>query len=110
MSTTATTEEHHGAQPDEPGAHEHPSDSTYYLVALVLAALTAIEVGIYYVSGGFTFVPLLLLMVAKFVVVIAFFMHLRFDSPLFRRLFFMGLGMACFIYTMTFFIFGIFHG
>ena len=110
MSTTATPEvEHHGTVPDEPGAHEHPSDGTYIIVALVLAALTAIEVGIYYITGGLTYIPLLLLMAAKFVIVVAFFMHLRFDSPLFRRLFSMGLGMACLIYVATLFIFGIFH-
>ena len=109
MSTTATHDEHHGAKPDEPGAHEHPSDGVYIVVALVLAALTAIEVGIYYVSSSFTFIPLLLLMFAKFLVVVAFFMHLRFDSPVFRRLFGMGVGMACMIYIITLFLFGILH-
>jgi cytochrome c oxidase subunit 4 len=111
MSSTATTEpEHHGAVPEEPGAHEHPSDGVYIIVALVLAALTAIEVGIYYIKGGLTYIPLLVLMAAKFLIVVGFFMHLRFDSPLFRRLFAMGLGMACFIYIVTFFLFGVFHG
>ena len=113
MSTTATEhshgQEHHGIAPDEPGAHEHPSDGTYIIVALILAALTAIEVGLYYLKGGLTYIPLLLLMMLKFVIVVAFFMHLRFDSPLFRRLFAMGLGMAVFIYTVALFIFGVFH-
>src|SRR4029077_3958589 len=107
MSTV--TEPHHGAAPDEPGAHEHPSDNVYILVALALAALTALEAGLYYIKGGLTYIPLLILMMLKFVIVAGFFMHLRFDSPLFRRLFAMGLGMAAFIYTVLLFLFGIFH-
>jgi cytochrome c oxidase subunit 4 len=79
-------------------------------VALVLGVLTAVEVGLYYVKGSLTYIPLLFLMLLKFVIVAGFFMHLRFDSPLFRRLFAMGLGMAAFIYTVLLFIFGVFHG
>jgi caa(3)-type oxidase subunit IV len=107
---SAVTEPHHGVAPDEPGAHEHPSDGVYIIVALVLAALTAIEVGLYYLKGGLTYIPLLVLMMLKFVIVAGFFMHLRFDSPLFRRLFAMGLGMAAFVYTALLFLFGVFHG
>jgi cytochrome c oxidase subunit IV len=110
-SVTATHEgEHaHGATPDEPGAHAHPTDGTYIIVALVLAALTAIEVGLYYIKGGLTYIPLLVLMLMKFLIVAGFFMHLRFDSPLFRRLFAMGIAMAIFVYTVVLFTFGVFH-
>jgi len=107
--TTATTEEHHGAVPDEPGAHAHPSDGVYIIVALVLGGLTAVEVGLYYLKGGTAnTVGLLILMAIKFVIVAGFFMHLRFDSKLFRRLFAMGLGMATFVYIAMLFIMGIF--
>jgi cytochrome c oxidase subunit IV len=114
LSTTVPTtppqaEEHHGVTPAEPGAHAHPSEGVYLIVALVPAALTAIEVGLYYLKGGLTYIPLLVLMLMKFLIVVGFFMHLRFDSPLFRRLFAMGLGMASLIYCATFFIFGVFH-
>src|SRR5713226_974295 len=94
----------HGAVPDEPGAHSHPTDGVYIVVALVLAVLTAIEVGLYYAKGGsLNTVALLALMAVKFVIVAGFFMHLRFDSPLFRRLFAMGLFMAVFVYTVVLF-------
>jgi cytochrome c oxidase subunit 4 len=110
MSTAVHPEEHHGATPDEPGAHAHPSDGVYMIVALVLGGLTALEVGLYYLKGGaINTVALLVLMAVKFVIVAGFFMHLRFDSPIFRRLFAMGLGMAIFIYTVALFIFGVFH-
>ncbi len=98
----------HGAVPNAPGAHAHPTDTTYYIVALVLFAATAIEVGVYYIKGSYTYIPLLILMVLKFLIVLGFFMHLRFDSPTFRRLFAMGLGMAILVYVATFLIFGIF--
>jgi cytochrome c oxidase subunit 4 len=105
------TEHAHGAVPAEPGAHAHPSDGTYIVVGVVLAALTAIEVGLYYVKGGtLSTLALVFFMLLKFFIVIGFFMHLRFDSPVFRRLFAMGLGMATFVYTVVLFVFGVFHG
>lgn len=108
-SVTAPPTDAHGALPNEPGAHAHPTELVYIVVALVLAALTAIEVGLYYIKGGLTYIPLLFLMLLKFIIVAGFFMHLRFDSPLFRRLFVMGLILASFIYTVVLFTFGVFH-
>ena len=53
--------------------------------------ITALEVSISYIDIGTIFLPLLLvLMVIKFVVVVGFFMHLRFDNPLFSFVFFSG--------------------
>jgi cytochrome c oxidase subunit 4 len=90
--------------------HEPPSDGTYILIALALACLTAIEVGVYYLkSGTSTLVVLLFLMALKFGMVVAFFMHLRFDSPVLRRIFIGGLTLAGAVYTIVFFIFGVFH-
>lgn len=88
----------------------HPPDGEYILIALALAVLTAIEVGIYYLhSDSATIVVLLLLMVLKFSIVVGFFMHLRFDSPVLRRLFVGGLLLAVSVYTIILFIFGIYH-
>jgi cytochrome c oxidase subunit IV len=88
----------------------HPSDLQYIGIAGALAVLTAIEVGIYYLkSDPATIVVLIILMALKFSIVVGFFMHLRFDSPVLRRLFTGGLMLAVTIYTITLFIFGIFH-
>ena len=46
---------------------------------------------------------MLLLMATKFGVVTAFFMHLRFDSQLFRRVFFAGVFLAVFVYLIVMF-------
>jgi cytochrome c oxidase subunit 4 len=90
---------------DEVGAphHKHPTEGQYVLIALFLAAITAIEVAVYYIDAlKDTLVPILLTFaVIKFTVVVAFFMHLRFDSRLFRRLFVLGIILALFVYTIV---------
>ena len=90
--------------------HAHPSDATYVLIALGLAVLTAIEVGVYYLkSDHLTIVVLLVLMMFKFLIVVGYFMHLRFDSPIFRWLFFGGLITATIVYSLVLLMFGVFH-
>lgn len=80
--------------------HEHPSDKQYVMVALVLAAITLAEVLVYYVESlEGLLVPILAVMsIVKFALVVLWFMHLRFDSRLFRRLFFTGVALALFCY------------
>lgn len=80
--------------------HEHPSDRKYIQIALILGVITAIEIAIPYMTevSGFWLVLMLALMVAKFFIVVAWFMHLKFDSTLFRRLFVGGLVLAVLVY------------
>ena len=81
--------------------HDHPSDGKYIQIALILAVITAAEVATFYVedSLGSALVPLLLIMmVVKFFIVAAWFMHLRFDSNLFTRVFVSGLFLATAVY------------
>ncbi|CAB4367648.1 unannotated protein [freshwater metagenome] len=92
-------------------AHEHGmSDAGYVKIAIILAAITALEVSTYYVDFGPLFMPALLtMMVVKFVMVVSYFMHLKFDSKIFSFLFYVGLGLALFVYitalaTFKFFI------
>jgi cytochrome c oxidase subunit 4 len=70
---------------------EHPTWSTYWKVAVILTLMTIIEVWIYYIPSfvaSKAFVPVLLAMSAvKFFIVVAFYMHLRYDHKLFRVLF-----------------------
>jgi cytochrome c oxidase subunit IV len=83
--------------------HAHPGPLEYIKVALVLAVLTAIEVGIYYMKGAKSvLVPaLILLSIGKFALVGLFFMHLRFDTHLFRRLFILGIILALTVYAVA---------
>jgi len=103
-------DEQHAVEAALEERHAHPPDSEYILIALGLAVLTAIEVGIYYLKSNYgTIVVLLVLMVLKFSIVVGWFMHLRFDSPLLRRLFVGGLILAVSVYSVVLFMFGIFH-
>jgi cytochrome c oxidase subunit IV len=99
MSTSV--EEHEFAEMNvEAGHHDHPSEGIYIRVAIVLAILTAIEVALSYTdfNEDATIGLLLVFAAAKFVIVVAYFMHLRFDHPWFRRLFITGFILAIFCY------------
>jgi cytochrome c oxidase subunit 4 len=95
-------------------AHEHASVRTYVYVALVLTAITALEVGVIYIRLLTPIiVPLLLAMsLAKFVLVVMFFMHLRYDarplSALFVGPLLIALGITVALMTLTgaFLVFG----
>jgi cytochrome c oxidase subunit 4 len=98
-------EEHHA-----PGEHAHPAPSQYVKVAIFLAIVTAIEVGAYYITGlpdSVLSAMLLVMMVVKFSFVGLWFMHLRFDSPLFKRLFVGGIILATLVYTVVLISFGL---
>ena len=89
----------------------HPSDFTYFKVFLVLLGLTAIEVLLYYQSipgVNLNNTALGVLAIAKFLIVVSYFMHLRFDSRLLRRLFAGGLGLAILVYVAYLLTLGIF--
>ena len=71
--------------------HEHPTWKQYKWVALLLPLITIVEVWVYYIPSFVAsklFVPALLIMSAvKFVIVVMFYMHLKYDHKLFRALF-----------------------
>jgi len=85
--------------------HAHPTDWLYVKVAIALGLLTAFEVFTYFESlhgWGDTaiIILLILMMLVKFFLVVAFFMHLKFDSPIFWRLFVFGLILAMAVYMV----------
>ena len=85
---------------DPHGAHEtHASVGFYWMIAAILAVITGLEVAIFYIPAiGSMLVPgLLVLSTAKFVMVVMFFMHLKFDSKIFTGLFLAGLSLAIFM-------------
>lgn len=87
----------------------HPAPAAYIKVAIVLAILTAFEVGIIYIKALESWwAPLLFaLMALKFALVALWFMHLRFDSRIFRRLFILGIVLAMVIYAVVLLTFGL---
>jgi cytochrome c oxidase subunit 4 len=97
---TATDVQHQDSgAPADPG---HPTERQYVAVAMVLAAITAAEVAVYYVSLPDALLIGLLcgMAVVKFSLVVLWFMHLRFDSLIFRRLFVTGIVLAVAVYLV----------
>ena len=102
----------HEAGTDHGGGaeHAHPTWSTYWKVAVILTVITAIEVWVYYIPvfvASRFFVPSLLIMSAvKFVIVVMFYMHLKYDHRLFRALFTGPLIIAMLTIVILLFLFG----
>jgi cytochrome c oxidase subunit 4 len=99
------------AHPAEgPAEHHHPGWSTYWKVASILGIITVGEVWMYYVPAivaSRVFVPgLLILSAAKFAIVVAFYMHLKYDHKLFRALFTGPLFIAALTLVALMFLFG----
>lgn len=87
-----------GSHADAEAGHGN-HEMIYLKVAAVLAVLTALETATYWVDlGGFHTPFLLIMMVAKFVLVLMFFMHLKYDNKWFGILFYMGLGLTLPVY------------
>lgn len=111
--TTDTHEVHeadaHSAVDD---AHEHGfSDMQYVKVAAILAVITALEVYASYADWlGRAFIPLLLFMMAvKFISVVLYFMHLKFDAKIYSWCFYIGIGTALAVYIGTLLTFHFFN-
>ena len=79
----------------------HPGTGEYIQIGIILAVLTAIEVVLYFlgIDQRISTPALLALTAMKFLLVVFWFMHLRFDTPLFRRLFFTGTGLAVAVFV-----------
>ena len=63
-----------------------------------VSAITAMEVGVYYLSALRGVLPPLLIAMSavKFSLVVMYYMHLKFDNPLFTTMFLFGLMTAIF--------------
>ena len=88
-------------------AHHHPTPKQYVSVALVLAVLTALEVALFYLESGvdavtqtITVPALLILSALKFYLVVAMFMHLRYERRLLSRFFTSGAILAGALYLI----------
>jgi cytochrome c oxidase subunit 4 len=114
MSTATATAEH----TDQHVAH-HPTDGQYVKIAVILGVITALEVGTYFwedlpftdgkAASTTTLVLILFpMMIAKFAIVCGYFMHLKYDNHLFRRVFVFGLLLATAVYVIVFLAFDFF--
>ncbi len=89
-------------------AESHPSTRLYVAVAAILAALTALEVMVFYIEAlaPVLVAILLVMMAAKFALVAMFFMHLKSDGPVLTAIFAWGIFIATAIIVGLLAIFG----
>ena len=83
------------------GAEEHPPSTIrqYVVTGVILTVITAVELFISYSSlpQGLMVTLLIALSAVKFVIVVAVFMHLKFENGLLTRLFMVGIVLATFV-------------
>ncbi len=77
-------QEGHAAPSERAHQQAHPSSRVYINIAVILAVITAVEVATYYIPAlAGVIVPILLVLsLAKFVLVVGYFMHLKFDHKM----------------------------
>jgi cytochrome c oxidase subunit 4 len=85
-----------GAQSKE---QAHPGPREYILIGVVLSILTAAEVAVYFVEAlaPILFHILVILSTIKFILVVMYYMHLKFDSRLFTGVFMIPFSIAVFM-------------
>ena len=100
----------HASQAVTHDDHGHPGPRQYILIAVILAVITIVEVAIFYIPG----IPrpafiagLLALSALKFVLVVMYYMHLKFDSRIITGVF--GFALLIGLAIATAFI-ALFHG
>ncbi len=90
--------------------HGHPSARQYIIIAGILAVITLIEVAAFYIPGIPTWAliaGLIILSAGKFVLVVGYYMHLKFDSRIITGVF--GFALLIGLAIATAFI-ALFHG
>src|SRR5216117_6069 len=71
---------------------KHPGPLEYAQIGFILAVITCVEVGIYYLglAHALLVVALMVLSATKFSMVVLWFMHLKFDNRIFSTMFVLG--------------------
>lgn len=100
MSSDATTHAAGGGHAAGHDAHgNHPTTGFYWMIGIILAVLTFVEVAVYYIEAFAPVeVPLLVVLsTAKVILVMMFFMHLKFDNRVFTWVLIAGVVLAVFM-------------
>lgn len=89
----------------------HPTPKLYVQLAIILAVLTAIEVALYYleetIGRGLARTTLVFLAFLKFVAVIGWYMHLRYEKSMLTKFFTGGFILASALYGIVLASFGL---
>jgi cytochrome c oxidase subunit IV len=108
MSAPATTPALSPSNGADAGHHEPSKFHFYIAIAMILAVITGVEVVLVYlpIAKWFVVTVLILLSTVKFMFVIFFFMHLRWDKVFCTILFFIGLILGGFTLFALLHLFG----
>jgi caa(3)-type oxidase subunit IV len=115
MSAEELPAEHFNEKGEYIGPAFTAKDKKYIKIFALLFVMTAAEVAMSYIPGfdgkkaAFA-LPMMAVAGTKFAVVAGYFMHLKMDSPLMRRLFIIGAVLAGFCYVAVLNLFGKFTG
>jgi cytochrome c oxidase subunit 4 len=91
----------------------HATNKLYWWIAFVLAVVTALEVAYPYVTEGYKgldyyYMPVLAIMSAiKFFLVVAYFMHLKYDQTILSWILILSLILVCLISTGLLLLYGV---
>ncbi|HEY5686165.1 MAG TPA: cytochrome C oxidase subunit IV family protein [Acidimicrobiia bacterium] len=93
-------------------SHAHPTSKQYVQIAILLAIITAVEVALFYVNEavdmqGWDAPLLVVLSFLKFVIVIGWYMHLRFEKSTLTKFFTAGFVLALLLYAAVLGTFGV---
>jgi len=89
----------------------HPGTKTYWGIFWILFVLTAIEIALYYlevgeyVARGIAMPSLIILSTIKFVLVVQWYMHLKFDSKAFTGMFLFPLMLGALVIGSLFLLY-----
>ncbi len=102
--TLDSTDTHGHSDHDD---HAHPTEKQYWIVFVILAVITAVEIAWSYMGleGPALVVPLIIMMVVKFLMIAGVFMHLSFDSKMPNgRTFYLCFGAAMVLAILVFLV------
>src|SRR5687768_12082232 len=94
--------------------HTHPvgETRTYWIIGIILILATVVEVAAYYgesVLGGFSNPVVMAVSAAKFVLVVMFYMHLKYDSKVFTGVFIFPMTLAALVIGGLYLLYHVVH-
>ena len=96
--------------------HSHPTNKFYIIIGAALIGLTVLEIFGYVLEENGTFAPgvaavvILVLSAAKFLMVVAYYMHLKFDHKLFTGIFVFPALLGTLVIGSMILLFHVLHG
>lgn len=93
-------------------AHPVHGTKTYWVIGAYLFVLTALEILCYYIEdqlGAWAAPIILFLSAAKFILVVMFYMHLKYDSPILSGVFLFPMALATLVITSLFILYHFLH-